>query len=279
METKPNTFLVGAFVLMLVAIGIVFVLWVSKVDFKDAGAIYQINFEGPVTGLRVNENVLYQGIPIGKVKKIKIDRDDAASIKVFVSIAKPYLIRENSVASIEAQGLTGNTFVQIRGTTKESRQLQRQPGNKYPVIQSKRSSIDTLFSEAPLILEKLSRVTTQLEKLFNDEMIQNTARTMQNLGRITQTLSEGPHSLKNFVHDARKAFCKFDQASSSLHTFLQENRPAIHTFTETGLPALIRMSQQLETSATHIERVVREIEKSPVAFLTKDTNQGIKLND
>ena len=279
METKPKTFLVGLFMLTLLTLGVLFVLWFSKVDFKDAEAVYQINFEGPVTGLRVNENVLYQGIPIGKVKKIKIDREDAASIKVFVTIRKPYLIRENSIANIEAQGLTGNTFIQIRGTTKESPQLQKQKGQKYPLIKSRRSSIDTLFSEAPLILEKLSRVTTQLEKFFNDEMIQNTSQTLQNLRKVTQDLSEGPDSLKYSLRDFRRALTKFDKASGSLHGFLEENRPALHTFTETGLPALIRMSQQLEASAIHIERVAREVEKSPVAFLNKDINHGVKLND
>ena len=49
------------------------------------------------------------------------------------------------------------------------------------------------------------------------------------------------------------------------------------TFTQTGLPAFTKMSQSLQQTANHIDKIAKEIETSPLAFLNKRTDQGYKV--
>ena len=155
METRPNTFIVGVFVLALIAAGTTFVLWFSKMEIGKSHHLYYVFFEGAVTGLRENTDVLYQGIPVGKVKKISVYKSDVQRVKVLVNIERPDIIRENSIATIEAQGLTGYTFVQIKGSTQDSPLLKSMGDYKHPVIQSRPSNLEALFSLF-LILSQIS---------------------------------------------------------------------------------------------------------------------------
>ena len=73
METRANHILIGGFVL-LVALGILgFIVWIAKLQIDREFARYFIDFEGSVSGLSLGSDVLYNGIPVGAVKDIRID--------------------------------------------------------------------------------------------------------------------------------------------------------------------------------------------------------------
>ncbi|MDP4840197.1 MAG: MlaD family protein [Alphaproteobacteria bacterium] len=277
METRPNSFIVGVFVLLLLAAGTAFVLWFSKMEIGKSHHHYYIFFEGAVTGLRENTDVLYQGIPVGKVKKIRVYKNNVQNVKVLVNIDRPDIIRENSIATIEAQGLTGYTFVQIKGSAQESPVLSTKGSQKHPVIQSRPSNLEALFSNAPKILEDISGVATQLRKFFDDQMITESKKTLGNLARITEDLSKGTSSLADFVIDFRSSLKDFKSASASFNRTITENEEALSTFISTGLPAFTKMSQSLKQTSDHFDKLSKEFEKSPASFLKKNSNQGYKV--
>ena len=277
METRPNSFIVGIFVLALLAAGTTFVLWFSKMEIGKSQNLYHIFFEGAVTGLRENTDVLYQGIPVGKVRRIRVYKNNVQNVKVLVNIDRPDIIRENSVATIEAQGLTGYTFVQIKGSTQDSPVLTAKGNRKHPVIQSRPSNLEALFSNAPKILEDISGVATQLKKFFDDQMIIESKRALSNLASITDDLSKGTSSLADFVTDFRSSLIDFKSASASFHRAITDNEDALSTFTSTGLPAFAKMSQSLQKTSDHFDKLSKEFEKSPASFLKKNSNQGYKV--
>ena len=277
METKPNSFIVGIFVLALIALGTLFVLWFSKLEIGESKNPYYIYFDGAVTGLRENEDVLYQGIAVGKVKKISVYKEDVQRIKVLVNINRPDIIRENSIATVEAQGLTGYTFVQIKGSTQDSPLLKAQNGHKHPIIHSRPSNLEALFSNAPKILDDIYKVAVRLQKFFDDKMIESSQKTFKNLETITHDLAHGTSSFALFLTEFRSSLTDFKSASASFHRVLQDNKDAMATFTQTGLPAFTKMSQSLQKTADHVDKIVKEIETSPVAFLNKNSRQGYKV--
>ena len=274
METKPNSFIVGVFVLSLLVLGTFFVVWFSKLDLAGQPNLYNIYFDGAVTGLRENEDVLYQGIAVGKVKRISVYKKDVQRVKVLVNISRPDIIRENSIATVEAQGLTGYTFVQIKGSTQDSPLLQAQEGQKRPVIRSRTSNLEALFSNAPKILEDISKVAQQVQKLLDDKMIADSKATVSNLSTITKDLSYGAGSLATFLADFTATLKDFKQASASFDRVLKDNEAALSAFTKKGLPAFTKMSQSLQRTADDVDRMVNTIEKSPASFLRKNSTQG-----
>src|SRR5215831_8333585 len=59
MEREANYVAVGAFMLVLIALAVAFVLWYSKAGDSHNYTMYEINFEGSVSGLSQGGQVRY----------------------------------------------------------------------------------------------------------------------------------------------------------------------------------------------------------------------------
>ena len=111
-----------------------FVLWLAKLDIDREFQSYHIYFEGSVSGLSLGSDVLYRDIPVGTVTEILIDPEDPGRVLVAVDLASTTPIRQDSIATLEVQGITGVSLIQIGGGGHDSPVLQAEPGAAFPVI-------------------------------------------------------------------------------------------------------------------------------------------------
>ena len=98
----------------------------------------------------------YNGIDVGRITDLEFDPNDPQSVIVTLQVQPNLNIREDSVASIDSQGLTGGTYVEISGGTAKSPLLTAKPGQKYPVIRTKQSGLLQLEQSAPEVVAKLN---------------------------------------------------------------------------------------------------------------------------
>ena len=128
METRANYFLVGLFVLALVAGTFVLLMWLGRSGLQDDRVLYYIYARGSVTGLQNGAPVQYRGVPVGTVTDIAIDADNVELIQVTVAIKAGTPIKTDTVAQLQLQGITGLSFVQLSGGTREAPMLEPPPG-------------------------------------------------------------------------------------------------------------------------------------------------------
>jgi phospholipid/cholesterol/gamma-HCH transport system substrate-binding protein len=302
METRASYLSVGAFLLALCLGLVIFVMWFSRVDFTQDNQNYKIYFKGSVSGLRVNESVRFHGLPIGKVKSIYVDPHNVEQIAVKISIDNPELIREDAVASVEAQGLTGYSYIQIKGGSKDRPPLKALPGKRYPVIISQASGIEMLFSELPHILENIYTLSGRLNSLLDKDNVASISSTLNNISKMTTALAKGPNKLENFVGEARATFVQLqktlktldaktnpaldaltqasvslDKTSKSLDALLEENRASVKEFTNAGLPTITATMVEAQKNLKTLQGILEKIEVSPGNFLHESTSQGYRL--
>ena len=122
--------MVGAFVLLLVAGLVAFIIWAVKADVDAKHTYYHVYFTGSVSGLSKVSEVRYRGVPIGTVTDIRIDPENVERVRVTVDVSGETQIKEDSVASIEMQGITGVALVQISGGRQSTPNLEAQDGEK-----------------------------------------------------------------------------------------------------------------------------------------------------
>jgi phospholipid/cholesterol/gamma-HCH transport system substrate-binding protein len=84
MEVRASYVLVGLFVVALMASLLGFVVWTARTVGTRAIANYDILFTGTVTGLAEGSQVRYRGVPIGRVKEIRLDPENLERIRVTV---------------------------------------------------------------------------------------------------------------------------------------------------------------------------------------------------
>jgi phospholipid/cholesterol/gamma-HCH transport system substrate-binding protein len=189
MEIRASYLLVGAVVLVLIAGLAAFSVWLVKADIDRQVEPYQIAFAGSVTGLQEGSQVRYRGVPVGRVTDIRIDPERVEWVLVTVEIDRGTPIRQDTVASLEMQGITGIAFVQLRGGTQASPPLLAAEGRKIPQIESRRSTLERLFDSTPELLVRSLTLVEQATLLLTDQNLQALTKSLQNVETVTASLA------------------------------------------------------------------------------------------
>jgi phospholipid/cholesterol/gamma-HCH transport system substrate-binding protein len=151
METRANFILIGAFTLFGILGSLGFFLWLAKVEVDRQYAYYDVLFTD-VSGLGEAGDVRYNGLPVGQVARLSLDRDDPGKVRVRIEIDAATPVKTDTIATLELQGVTGVSYVSLSGGTPEAARLQAAPGEKFPVITSRRSAVQSLFEGGPELL-------------------------------------------------------------------------------------------------------------------------------
>jgi phospholipid/cholesterol/gamma-HCH transport system substrate-binding protein len=188
MEIRASYLVVGAAVLALLAGLAAFSVWLVRADVDQNTARYEIAFEGSVSGLPPGGQVLYRGIPVGRVAEIRIDPDNVENVLVAVDIERNTPIKEDTVATLEFQGLTGIAYVQLRGGTQASARLDPD-AEPSPRIPSRRSALERVFDSTPELLAQAVALVGRLSLLLTDENLEAVAGILRNVETVTATLA------------------------------------------------------------------------------------------
>jgi len=239
METRAHHLLIGSFVLLFLFGILGFSLWLAKAQINRDVARYNIFFTGSVAGLGLNGDVRFNGIKVGSVSQISIDRENTSKVRVTVDVAADTPIRADSVASLELQGITGVSFVQISpGKTTSAFLPTRYSSNAadLPEIPSKSSAISELFDAAPDLVNRASRV-------MSDQNIENLAGVIADIRQLTQAIASRQETLTRAIDGfdrtsadiaiaaraARDLAQKFDHLVDEADVTLRASRDAIQT--------------------------------------------------
>ena len=74
METRANYVIIGLFTLGVVLGVFGFVYWFQNIGGTGERAYYSVVFDGSVSGLRTGATVLFNGIRVGEVTSLKLNR-------------------------------------------------------------------------------------------------------------------------------------------------------------------------------------------------------------
>ena len=201
METKANHLAVGSFVLATVAGLIFFVLWLGKAEIDREFDSYIIHFSGSVSGLNVASTVLYRGVRVGTVTDIRIDPNNSERVVVTIEVAKGTPIKEDAVAALEMQGITGLVNVQITGGAKDSALLEAGPSEALPVIASVPTVLEELFEDVPTLLARATELLDRAMLLLSDENLIAFTQSLANVQGLTADIADSSGDLKTLSDD------------------------------------------------------------------------------
>ncbi|MDP9196183.1 MAG: MlaD family protein [Pseudomonadota bacterium] len=295
METRARHLVAGIFVLALLATLAGFVVWLGSVQFSAGSRKYLIYFSRSVTGLQAGSPVRYQGVDVGKVIAIDIDSEDTTRVRVEVEMPARIPVRENSVASLEFQGITGSVYIQIAPGLNGSPLLQPAAEGKLPVIPSRMQGGETVMAAAPEMLENLTLLTQDVRTLFTPENMENARQILENMQKVSGNMATATARLDGLTTQAEKALetmqksagditagvtdmtASLRKSSDQLSRVLAENRDPIHTFTSTGLYEATLLMTEMRDLVARLSRIAARIERDPAKALFGPQDQGVKV--
>lgn len=241
METRANYVLIGAFALagFLGLLG--FFMWFANVQLDRQFAYYEIDFE-TVSGLSDASDVRFAGLTVGQVVDVRLAPSQTGLVRARIEIAADTPVRTDSIATIEAQGVTGVSYVGITAGTPAAALLQDDSTDDTPRITAGRSVLQSLTQDAPAILSETLEAVREVRQLIGADNQQRIENILQNVEQSSLSFSE--------------ALADFSQISETVSNFAREIDRFNTTLTE------------LSTDVTSV------LDAAETAFVSLDTLAG-----
>jgi len=310
MEKNANYALVGLSSLLLFVGLVVFVVWLAKMQLTRDYDTYDILFNGPVRGLSQGGEVHFNGIKVGEVTKIALDRTNPARVIARARITSDVPIRLDSYATLEPQGITGVNYVQITaGTPAKPLLKDTVPHDQIPVIRSQRSALSDLLEGGGTVLTRTIEALDRVNRVLSDQNIKTFSAAVSDTQAVTAELrrrkaviadaqkaiqdidalaqqatsltananamlnGDGKRALKNVAEAAESA----KSAASSAQSMIDKLQGPTSDFATNGLPQITSAVIELQSAAQSLSRLVNEIQSSPPSVLGKPAGQEIKV--
>lgn len=261
MEPKVNYVLVGAFVVLFGAVLIVIVLWLVRGGPQRTYRSYYAYFGESVSGINEDSVVRYKGIKVGRVRNMRLDPENPERVRLVLDIAEGTPIKEDTVASLATQGLTGLAFIELGGGTRDSPPLTPPPGQPYPVIKIKPSL--PLDQAASTLMTNLNEIASSLKDLTDKESRAAMRKTMVNLAELTAALIQREKELDKLFSSADRTLENTREATEKL--------PALFSRATETAAALDNMAQQIARTGKSVDSLLAGSQQDVQRF----TNQTL----
>jgi phospholipid/cholesterol/gamma-HCH transport system substrate-binding protein len=309
MEREANYAAVGAFVVLVVVMAVLFVYWYSDARDRRDYTRYEVYFEGSVSGLERGAPVRYLGVDIGRVYNMRIDPRDSSRVQVLVDIDSSAPVSDKTVAELSLQGVTGLLYMDLIQDTGTRRLAREVPSEKYPVIRSARSSFDVLLASLPDLVGLASDVADRAARMLSDKNIASVSNALANIDKAASTLPQTLREVETLVGELREAATQvrsvaeqangvigtagpeitaamsrvrevaehLSSASGRLDRLVEENRQDIRSFTREGLPELERFLREGRAAAREFRDLSRSLREDPSQILYQPPPQGVEI--
>lgn len=287
METKVNYARVGLFVILLGAALVVLLIWLGRRESRRVYDHYDVYVRESVTGLNIGASVKYLGVDIGYLKEMVVDPENPEQLRLTLSISQETPVKEDTVAYLEFQGLTGVAVVNLAGGRRESPLLTAKSGERYPVIKNVPSfyarfeqGLSRLLTDPslPRLVDRLDNLALHTQSLIDEEnraafkqLLVETAKIAGTLDQMTERVDAQLPTLLDHLQESSRALRKMSdkaaQTSTMLEGLVNRNQARIEEFTgETLTEAGLLITELRELTATS-KRLAAQLEREPNALI------------
>jgi phospholipid/cholesterol/gamma-HCH transport system substrate-binding protein len=310
MEKNANYALVGTASLVLFVGLVIFVIWLARLQFNRDYDTYDILFQGPVRGLSQGGEVHFNGIKVGDVTRIALDRTNPSRVIARARVTSDVPIRVDSFATLEPQGITGVNYVQITAGTPSKPLLKTTvPHNEIPVIRSQRSALSDLLEGGGTVLTHTIEALDRVNRVLSDQNIKNVSAMVADTQAFTGELRER----KALIADAQKALQDIDASAQQITKLSADANDMLNgdgrralknaadaaeeaketaaetkalvaklqapttDFATNGLPQVTQSVIELQRAAQSLQRLLNDIQSNPSGALGKTSGAEIKV--
>jgi phospholipid/cholesterol/gamma-HCH transport system substrate-binding protein len=313
MEREANYLAVGTFVLLVLAMGILFVYWYSGANERHRSfRRYEIYFDNTVSGLTDGGAVRYMGVDVGRVERMEVDPRSPQRVLVIADIDASTPVTSRTVAQLSLQGITGVMYIDLRPLTPEDvnrRLLASVPSERYPVIPSVHSDLDLLLGSLPELASRLNDLIDRGSNVLSPENVAALSHMVRHLDEATATLPQSARNLQQLlqsaqgtVHDMRQLVDNlrgtshtagadvvaavqklrvtsdnFARASARLNQLVSRNGDQVSDLMSDAVPQLEALLRDSRAAVNQINDLARTLHDNPSRLLYQPKPAGVAI--
>lgn len=248
MEPRIHYVIVGLFVLLLGTATVGLSLWLAFGERAYEYRTYRIYMTESVSGLFIDAPVKYRGVQVGHVRALSLVPDNPEQVQVTVDIDAGVKIKEDTLATLVVQGVTGIASIELSGGSRESPELATRAGEPYPVIKPGQSLFTRVDSAVSELVGNLNKVTHDLHLLLTPQARENFANIIQNVNDLTTTVAGRRAALGEGID----AFAEFSRNTATASAQL----PGLMARLDTAISSLQNMSDEIAMTTRELRTQV-----------------------
>jgi phospholipid/cholesterol/gamma-HCH transport system substrate-binding protein len=271
MEKNANYALVGLSSLILFIGLVIFVVWLARISFSQDYDLYDIVFDGPVRGLNQGGEVHFNGIKVGDVTKIALDRTNPSRVIARARVTSDVPIRVDSYATLEPQGITGVNYVQITAGTPSKPLLKvvekakcqaRGVSECIPILKSQRSALSDLLEGGGTVLTRTIEALDRVNRVLSDQNIKTFSATLSDAQAVSAELRER----KEIIGDAQKLIQDLDTTTQHADGVLKSTQGLVDTDGKRSLKNIADAADEAKGAAHDLRGMVDKLQGPTADF-------------
>ena len=298
MSRRANPKLVGGFVLAAISLAVAAALVFGSFTLFEPTRKFVVFFQGSVDGLAQGSQVLFRGVPLGKVVDIGIrynPTDQSFEIPVIIEIRPDVIAKYSPPSTMEKEGLkrlideglrarletsslvTGQQVVQLNffpGTPVKLQQTDL-PYYQLPTLpsptQQLMSSIDTAAQDLPTLIKKAEALVDRGQAILSPENETAVHSLLANAASAMKKIDAAATDLDPLLVGAQNTVAGVGQLSTHLDGVVQDNREdiraALRNFRGATLNAN-KLLDQLNQIAAENRRPIRQFTEGSLPDLS-----------
>ncbi len=309
MERDAKYATLALFALACVAAAVAFIWWYSGRGDQREYQTYEIYFQGTVSGLSKGSPVRYLGVDVGRVTYLGVDKADPGRVKVVAEIDSSAPISGGTLAKLGLLGLTGLLYIDLQQNPDTSGTRALQQGTQYPVIPSRKSSIEASIERLPEILGQATEVLTRIELVLSDENVRSVGQTLAHVeqaaedlpatiaearalatdlrgisqstleltNRLNQTLGKAQPDLEATLANARVASEKLSRTADGLDRLLNQNEGGLGKAAGASVAELQQLVIDARGASNEVRELARTLRERPSSVLFEPKAAGVEI--
>ncbi|MGB5259219.1 MAG: MlaD family protein [Gammaproteobacteria bacterium] len=295
MRNRFNYALVGLFVLLLGGAWLVISLWLTLGDYSTQYITYRVYIDESVSGLYKDAPVKYRGVDVGKVTEIDLNPKVPDQVQLTLALKSATPIREDTLAELSVQGLTGIAFLELKGGTLDSPMLEAKKGQEYPVILSAPSFFARLDTSATELMANFNALANSLARLLDEDGRRSLHEILGNINTITAAIARRDDELEQVIVNTSRMMeggaeaveqlkpvlaqidttaqsvelmaDNFTEVGDSLGRYIDSSGSGVQQFSQQTLPEFGAMITELRQLANTLQNLGETLEDDPRALL------------
>jgi phospholipid/cholesterol/gamma-HCH transport system substrate-binding protein len=276
----------GIFLFVAIGLMVLAVSLLAGYHFTRERDMYTVRFTESVSGLEVGAQVKYNGVRIGQIIDIEIDRSDLERVIATLEVRHRTPVKVDSEAVLVSMGITGLRFVELTGGSKRAKLLN--PGDEIP---SGKSLMGTLEGKAEDIAVRTELALDKINRVLSDKNIRGVHDIVVNMSDITgdvaDLLKENKQNITKIIgnvevtsRDLKQTMASLNRSTERLEGVITESEPKVGDIMD-NLSATAKDFRKAGKSLARIDNILKDIAGTLGRFngYLKDVDLGALAGD
>lgn len=270
---------IGIFFVVSLLLGATALIWIGSSRFFEDSTTVVAYFTESVQGLEADSPVKFRGVPVGRVKAIRM-APDGRLIEVVMGLQKNFKLTDDLGVKMNLMGLTGQKYIEMDTfrpeQAKEMIELSFKPS--YHVISTYPSDIREIGNALEKIFQKINavdvdrlsssllRISTRLDKMLGDQNLENLIPDVTDAVKEIKQASKKINDELTRLQAAKNVTRTLEKISELIQESIDTIRSADRAIRRAD-NNFNRLSQKLERSADNLIDFTRMIKTKPSSII------------